>query len=125
MLFRSGQVGDAENENSSSVDDDHKPSQPEAAKLERIAEWLRNELGITGAKSAVVPFQQIPMFLGHGVDDPIVRCELGRLAAQFLEHVGIDTRWNEYTGLDHWFSGNMLRDIVLFLDSLEGWEING
>ncbi|KFZ03320.1 hypothetical protein V502_11049 [Pseudogymnoascus sp. VKM F-4520 (FW-2644)] len=119
----SGQVGEPGDKNS--VDDDRKPSQPEAAKLQRIADWLRNELGITGAKSPAVPFLQIPTFLGHGVDDATVRCELGRLASQFLEHVGVDTRWNEYTGLDHWFSGNMLRDIVLFLDSLEGWEIYG
>ena len=118
-----GQGGEPGDKNS--VDDDRKPSQPETVKLQRIADWLRNELGITGAKSSAVSFQQIPTFLGHGVDDATVRCELGRLASQFLEHVGVDTRWNEYTGLDHWFSGNMLRDIVLFLDSLEGWEIYG
>ncbi|KFY74776.1 hypothetical protein V499_05215 [Pseudogymnoascus sp. VKM F-103] len=118
----SGGVGDVGNENAAGND---KPSQAEAAKLQRIADWLRNELGITGAKSVAVPFQQFPMFLGHGVDDATVLCEFGRLAAQFLKRVGVDARWNEYTGLDHWFSGNMLRDMVLFLDSLEGWEING
>lgn len=117
------QVGDPEDKNP--VVDDGKPSQPDAAKLERVAHWLRNELGITGDKSPAVPFQQIPMFLGHGVDDAIVRCELGRLASQFLKHVGIDAHWNEYKGLDHWFSAHMLRDILLFLDSLEGWEFPG
>ncbi|ELR09480.1 hypothetical protein VC83_00605 [Pseudogymnoascus destructans] len=117
-----GEVGDRED--GKAVDNDKTP-QAEAAKLQRIADWLRNKLGITGANSAAVPFQQFPMFLGHGVDDATVRCELGRLAAQFLEHVGIDARWNEYTGLDHSFSGNMLRDIVLFLGFLEGWEIHG
>ncbi|KFY64690.1 hypothetical protein V496_03085 [Pseudogymnoascus sp. VKM F-4515 (FW-2607)] len=118
-----GQVGDPESDNGADVNP--KPSKPETAKLVRIASWLRNELGITGAKSTAVPFQQIPTFLGHGVDDATVRCELGRLASQFLQHVGVDARFNEYEGLDHWFSGNMLRDMILFLDSLEGWEING
>ncbi|KFY29712.1 hypothetical protein V494_08520 [Pseudogymnoascus sp. VKM F-4513 (FW-928)] len=89
----SGQVEDPEDE--TAVDGDHKPSQAETAKLQRIADWLRNELGITGTKSTAVPFQQIPIFLGHGVDDAKVRCELGRLASGFLKEVGIDARWNE------------------------------
>lgn len=120
-----GKVGGPEDESTVAVDGEHKPSQAEADGLKRITEWLRNELGITGAKSNVIPLQKIPVFLGHGVDDATVRCELGRLASQFLKHVGIDTKWKEYTGLDHWFSASMLCDIVLFLDSLEGWEVNG
>lgn len=103
-------------------DVDGRPPDQGTSRLERSVDWLKNELGI--AKNPLyptVPFQKIPLFLGHGVNDGVLRCELGRLASRCLIDLGIDTRWNEYNGLEHALSGNMLRDIVLFLDALEGW----
>jgi predicted esterase len=103
-------------------DANRRPPDQGTSRLERSVDWLKNELGITkNPMYPTVPFQKIPLFLGHGFNDGVVRCELGRLASRCLIDLGIETRWNEYNGLEHALSGNMLRDIVLFLDALEGW----
>jgi hypothetical protein len=39
--------------------------------------------------------------------------------------MGMDVRWKEYDGLGHWYSEDMLRDIVDFLKETPGWAVDG
>lgn len=63
-------------------------------------------------------YQQIPMFLGHGILDHKVPIALGREAARCLRSLGCTVETKEYAGLGHWYSDNMLADIVRFLISV-------
>jgi hypothetical protein len=89
-------------------------------KFEMAVEWLREELEIEGKEKSGV--QNIPVFMGHGVDDEKVPVEFGRKAAEFLEDVGVKVTWKEYESLGHWYNTDMLRDVIAFLKGLEGWE---
>lgn len=91
-------------------------------KFERAVEWLQEELQISredNGKAKLSPMQSIPIFMGHGTEDDKVPCDIGRLAADFLKSVDVPLDWKEYEGLGHWYSEDMLRDIVEFLKSLE------
>lgn len=56
-----------------------------------------------------------PLFLGHGKEDEKVDFERGREAAQCLLGLGCNVQWTEYEGLEHWFHGEELMDIVQFV----------
>jgi predicted esterase len=109
------------------ADDMFERSHEEAEERPVIAqavEWLRDELqidehGIDCAASH--PIQLIPVFMGHGAEDQKVPIAIGRLAAELLRDIEVDTIWKEYEDLDHWYSEDMLRDIVVFLKDLKGW----
>ncbi|KAL9112238.1 MAG: hypothetical protein Q9227_003356 [Pyrenula ochraceoflavens] len=97
-----------------------------ANKLAKASAWLRDELQIPAepkkSMESNVPLQQTPVFMGHGAEDRKVPTELGRQAAALLTELNVDCRWKAYPGLGHWYSGEMLRDIVSFLKSLPGWS---
>lgn len=93
-------------------------------KFEKALEWLREELeiGDDGIKNdETPPAQLIPVFMGHGSEDDKVPSGIGRPAAEFLTEIGLDVSWKEYDGLGHWYSQDMLRDIIHFLKELKGW----
>jgi predicted esterase len=94
------------------------------SRFERAVEWLREELQIEDGNSDTrsCSMQSIPVFMGHGSEDEKVPCGMGRLAAQFLRGIDVDVDWNEYEGLGHWYSDDMLQDICQFLKNLKGWE---
>jgi len=58
-----------------------------------------------------------PIYLGHGTEDEKVPFELGKLASQFLAELGLDVTWEEYPGLAHWYSADMLTDVYGFINS--------
>jgi predicted esterase len=92
--------------------------------IAQAIEWLGDELqidehGIDCAESR--PIQSIPVFMGHGAGDQKVPIAIGTLAAELLRDIEVDTIWKEYEDLDHWYSEDMLRDIVIFLKDLKGW----
>ncbi len=58
---------------------------------------------------------EIPVFLGHGVNDDKVPFKYGKELATLLQKMGIGVKWKEYEGLGHWYSADMLRDVVTFL----------
>ncbi|KAL8393733.1 hypothetical protein RB595_003467 [Gaeumannomyces hyphopodioides] len=71
---------------------------------------------------ALVPAEspkQVPVFLGHGVDDAYVDVELGRQAADVLAQVGWVVELKEYAGAEgegHWFKvPEEMDDILSFL----------
>ena len=78
------------------------------------ASFLFEELEFS-KKEPSMSFQQIPLFLGHGVHDEKVSIELGRDAASCLKTMGMKLQWSEYEGLAHWYSSEMLGDLVNFL----------
>ena len=81
--------------------------------------WLREELDFPPAQSSspltFLPFQRIPIFLAHGTEDEKVNIELGRQARDCLAALGAKVEWREYENLGHWYSGQMLGDLVEFL----------
>ena len=81
--------------------------------------WLREELDFPTAPpsslSTFVPFQRTLIFLAHGTEDEKVNVELGRQARDCLRLLGANVEWKEYEGLGHWYSGQMLGDLVEFL----------
>jgi hypothetical protein len=92
---------------------------------ERAIDWPRVELQVdkTGETStgSVAPIQSISIFMGHWKDDK-VPCGIGKAAADVLSSVGVTIVWEEYEDLVHWYSGDMLRNVVKFLSNLPGWE---
>ncbi|KAJ9161750.1 Alpha/beta-hydrolase [Coniochaeta hoffmannii] len=80
----------------------------------RTVQWLREELQLSSA-SICSDLGGTRVFLGHGVEDDRVSVVLGREASACLNQMGIDVSWREYEGVGHWYSGDMLRDIVQFL----------
>lgn len=55
------------------------------------------------------------MAVGHGNQDDKVPIEIGREAAKCLDLLGANVESIEYEGLGHWYSPQMLRDIIEFL----------
>ena len=49
--------------------------------------------------SVVIDCQKIPIFLGHGVDDPKVPLTLGEEASSFLHQLDLNVQWQEYQSL--------------------------
>lgn len=55
-----------------------------------------------------------PVFMGHGQDDPLVRCDWGRQTAKGLRDRGFEVVFNEYPGLPHSAAPEEI-------DQLEAW----
>ncbi|KAF7570430.1 esterase [Pyrenophora tritici-repentis] len=90
--------------------------------FEKAVGWLGEELGTCGSVSGEhdqPAMQSIPLFMGHGIDDEKVPCRIGKLAAEFLTTLDVSVTWKEYEGSGHWYSDDMLRDVVEFLENLE------
>ena len=88
--------------------------------------FLRNQLGISGSSVESTRFQpQPPLFIGHGKLDKKVPLHLGREAASCLERIGISISIHEYENLAHWYSEELLSDIVNFVYEKSGWVKEG
>ncbi|KAF2434075.1 alpha/beta-hydrolase [Tothia fuscella] len=116
-----------EEDNPFGVEEDGMSENPKLAKLGETAVFLKQELELEedddhGSSPFSIPLQHIPVFLGHGDEDVKVPCELGRKASKFLQDLEIRVEWNEYKKLGHWYSADMLRDMVRFIHTIPGWE---
>ncbi|KAJ5823329.1 Phospholipase/carboxylesterase/thioesterase [Penicillium robsamsonii] len=60
---------------------------------------------------------QMPVFVGHGSEDPKVSVELGRKMSHVLSAgFGMDVTWKAYEGLGHWYRvEDEIEDILRFL----------
>ncbi|RMZ88871.1 hypothetical protein DV736_g3908, partial [Chaetothyriales sp. CBS 134916] len=57
-----------------------------------------------------------PVFLGHGAEDPKIKCSLGKEAADTLQMLGMDVTWRCYPELGHWYKiPEEIDDIVEYL----------
>jgi predicted esterase len=77
--------------------------------------FLRDELEFP-RKGETLPFQQTPTFLGHGTEDDRVPISLGREAECCIRTLGGNTHFSAYEGLGHWYSPELLRDVVHFVE---------
>ena len=81
---------------------------------EQAMDYLREELEIP-KRLDTLHIRNIPIFLGHGTEDEKVPLSRGREAVSCLRSLGADISLREYGGLGHWYSGQMLQDVVAFL----------
>lgn len=102
------------------------PPYPELGRLGQALGWLRDELEMSIESTVYndISIRHIPIFIGHGTADEKVPYDFGKQAYDFLSGLGGHCRWYEYQDLGHWYSPEMLRGIVSFLQSLEGWRDN-
>jgi dipeptidyl aminopeptidase/acylaminoacyl peptidase len=123
-------VSESDDEDNPFGDDEGRESK-DATKLQQITRWLKQELEMEDGGSSPtvdsspmveISLQRIPVFLGHGSEDEKASCELGRQASVFLKDLEVAVCWNEYEGLGHWYSSDMLRDMVQFVRNLRGWR---
>ncbi|KAL8796488.1 MAG: hypothetical protein Q9195_001162 [Heterodermia aff. obscurata] len=82
--------------------------------VDQAIRYLRQELDLSEMGDCH-PFQRIPIFLGHGVDDEKVPVGLGGEAAKCLRSLQGRVEFKTYEGLGHWYSEAMLRDISAFV----------
>lgn len=89
----------------------------------RAAEYVRANLGIGDASVGVVRrrggpgrWEETPIFLGHGLYDNIVRCELGKEAKETLASAGANVFWHTYDSEEHWLKEpEEVEDMVDFI----------
>lgn len=82
--------------------------------LSKVRQWLNDELDLAHGNGDE-QVRQIPIFLGHGTLDEKVPCCLGRAVSQLFSKLELHVTWEEYEGLGHWYSADMLRDMVWFM----------
>jgi predicted esterase len=86
----------------------------ETANLDKARQWLVDELDLTMGNGHE-QLRQVPIFLGHGKLDENVPMSLGKAASRLLDKLELHVTWEEYEGLGHWYSADMLRDMVSFI----------
>ncbi|KAJ5726100.1 uncharacterized protein N7483_007457 [Penicillium malachiteum] len=61
----------------------------------------------------------IPIFLGHGTEDPKTSVYLGEKMSQLISTgLGMDVTWRPYKGLGHWYRvEDEIEDILKFLET--------
>lgn len=89
---------------------------------QRAITWLREQVDLPALQlpSELLPVQRIPIFLGHGGQDEKVSIVLGRRASECLSELGASVCWKEYDDLGHWYSSDMLKDLLQFLQDVFG-----
>ncbi|KAM5350520.1 hypothetical protein ACJ41O_007025 [Fusarium nematophilum] len=93
----------------------------ERTPLQRAIDELREEAEVeAGQPDAELSFLPTPVFMGHGLKDEDVEYRHGVRASELLERMGVEVEFNTYPDLAHWYSPEMLGDIVKFLDRLVG-----
>lgn len=94
--------------------------------------WMKGKLTLPATRTSLVvaqatassmflPFQHVPFFIAHGTEDDKVKVELGFEARECLTVLQADVTWREYENLGHWYSEQMLGDLVDFLYDRTGW----
>lgn len=86
-----------------------------------VAAYLRDQLDMPAPSSSQSMEKKkkkksTPIFLGHGKDDEKVPVRRGEEAASSLKSLGAtNVVWHAYEELGHWYSPEMLGDLVSFL----------
>ncbi|KAH7125197.1 phospholipase/carboxylesterase family protein-like protein [Dendryphion nanum] len=108
--------------------DDDGQNENRKTRYSQVVEWLREEMDLSSScghkerATESLSMQRTPVFLGHGSEDEKVPLALGKLAAEALSVMEIAATFQDYEGLGHWYSANMLRDIINFIKEVEGWD---
>lgn len=85
-------------------------------------EVLREMLELESVPEGLSVVEGTPVFLGHGDEDDSVPLRLGKMSAECLGKMGMGVEWREYRGLGHWYSEEMLGDMVGFLKGHSGFS---
>lgn len=88
--------------------------------LQKVVDELREEVELPAfspEKSVLLPFLSTPVFIGHGTEDPKVEYKYGQRMVELVEKMDMKVDFRTYEGLGHWYSSEMLGDIVNFLKS--------
>ncbi|KAK3171233.1 hypothetical protein OEA41_003317 [Lepraria neglecta] len=101
---------------------DPKDEAEELTPAAQAVAYLRKELEMDLTSSTSMVFQQIPLFLGHGVEDEQVPFSQGKDARDLLKCIWVDVTWKEYEGLAHWYSSAMLGHLVDWLREKTDWH---
>lgn len=86
--------------------------------------WLRDELKIPQTSPVTKkPIEfGMPLFFRHGIEDDVVSVVLGRGAHRCVTKLGFNASLSEYSQLGHWYSEDMLRDMVAFIREKTQWK---
>jgi predicted esterase len=76
--------------------------------------WEETELPGAAPRSSL-SFRSTPLFFGHGVKDEEVDYSHACEAVRLLEKLGIAVEFHAYAELGHWYSAEMLGDVITFL----------
>ncbi|OHW90688.1 acyl-protein thioesterase [Colletotrichum incanum] len=91
-------------------------AEPEANPLKRALRIIREEVDLpTQQSESVPPFQKTPVFLGHGSKDDKVLLRHAQQACRVLQLMGCNVELRTYYKLGHWYSEEMLQDMLEFL----------
>jgi phospholipase/carboxylesterase len=72
-------------------------------------------LGSSTAAEATDAGRRTPVFMGHGVVDPVVRFEWGTASRDALLKLGVPVEWHAYQGMPHAVNPQEIRDIGAWL----------
>jgi Phospholipase/Carboxylesterase len=101
----------------------------------QIMDVIRDSNGLEGKRDATVKFVReflgldevegggelkTPMLLCHGEDDQKVKLEWGCEMRDLMCELGVDLSFKSYSGLEHWYNEDEMRDIILFLRGIWG-----
>ncbi|KAI9756964.1 MAG: hypothetical protein M4579_003622, partial [Chaenotheca gracillima] len=99
-------------------DDNDQTENPRLEPFQHAIASLHEELDMVYDSSSSIPLQSTKVFLGHGTEDDRVSLTLGQEATRCLRALRGNVQWHEYSGLGHWYSGEMLQDLVGFLQGV-------
>lgn len=124
-----GRIQDVVNEHPTADEDDPFASfndtgewKPQSA-TEKAVAYLRDELDLA-PHTPSTSHAKVPIFLGHGEEDDRVPIHLAREGNALLaDTLGFEVEYREYAGLGHWYSGEMLRDILDLIHTRVGWRV--
>jgi predicted esterase len=91
-------------------------------KFIRVVEYLREELQVPTTSPSPYSNRTIPIFLGHGTEDLKVPAVLGEEAETLLRSLDTDIEFRKFEHLGHWYSPEMLVDIINFIRGKAGWS---
>ena len=100
------------------IEQDPKACSPDDSRLNQARDWLVEVLDfkdLPAESDKGNDESRGPIFFGHGTRDTLVPMKLGQDTATLLKSIGLDISWNQYEGLDHWYSHEMLKDLVDFV----------
>ncbi|WYZ35554.1 hypothetical protein EsH8_X_000201 [Colletotrichum jinshuiense] len=91
---------------------------PSTNPLAQTLSVLREEIGLPPPLAdAEVSLRKTPVFLGHGAEDDRVLLRYGKHASHVLRMMGCEVIFKTYDGLGHFYSKDMLEDMLEFLKS--------
>ncbi|KAI9728682.1 MAG: hypothetical protein M1828_002788 [Chrysothrix sp. TS-e1954] len=93
----------------------------------RAIQTIRDRLDLppSSAYAYTLAYQHTPFLLCHGLKDHKVLPELGTSATETLRKLGANVGWKDYPDLGHWYSSDMLKDVVEFMGSCLRVELGG